>query len=156
MSHAVPAGKEGFIPHICCTPCSDALEFYKKAFGAVEISRMPGPGGKLMHAEMKIGDKVLFLADDFPEFCGGKASDPNSLGGSPVTIHCYVENCDELLERAIAAGCKPLMPVQDMFWGDRYGAILDPFGHKWSIASHQRVVSNEEMQQAMAAMFGPA
>ncbi len=122
--------------------------FYKQAFGAVELGRLPGPQGKLMHAMLRIGDSAVMLVDEFPDF---GSFGPKSLKGSPVTIHLYVEDVDATVKRAVAAGAKITMPVDDMFWGDRYGKIEDPFGHHWSIATHIRDVSPEEMQAAMNA-----
>jgi uncharacterized glyoxalase superfamily protein PhnB len=137
-----------------CAPCADAIEFYKKAFGAEEISRFPGPDGKrIMHAEITIGGQPLFLVDDFPEFCGGKSETPIALGGTPVTIHRYVEDCDAAIKRAEKAGATVKMPAADMFWGDRYGVVTDPFGHSWSLATHQRDLTPEEMQEGMQAAF---
>jgi len=119
------------------------------AIGAVEIARLPGPQGKLMHAMIRIGDSVVMLVDEFPEM-GGLS--PKSLKGSPVTIHLYVDNVDAIVERAVKAGAKITMPVADQFWGDRYGQLVDPFGHHWSVGTHIRDVSTEEMQQAMQKM----
>ncbi len=136
------------------TLCSDAIEFYKKAFGAEEISRAPAPDGKrLMHAAIRIGSSVVFLVDDFPEYCGGKSGTPKSLGGTAVTMHHYVENCDAAVERAQKAGATVDMPPMDMFWGDRYGVISDPFGHKWSFATHIKDLTPAEMQAGMKEAF---
>ena len=154
MSKKSPSGREGLVPHLVCDPCGDAIEFYKKAFGAEEVVRMPAPDGKrLMHAEITIVGRPVFLADDFPEFCGGKASSPHALGGTPVTIHRYVENCDAAIERAVQAGATIKMPAMDMFWGDRYGVVTDPFGHVWSLATHIRDLTPEEMASGMQAAF---
>jgi len=136
-------------PHLVCAGAAAAIEFYKKAFGAVELTRMPGPQGKLMHASIRIGDSAVMLVDESPEW--GMLG-PKSLKGSPVTIHLYVEDADAFVARAVKAGAKVTMPVDDMFWGDRYGKIEDPFGHHWSVGTHVRDVSNEEMQQAMKKM----
>ncbi|HTN74741.1 MAG TPA: VOC family protein [Pirellulaceae bacterium] len=150
----IPDGHAGLIPHLVCSPCAKALEFYKQAFGAVETCRLPAPGSdKIMHAQMTIDGLPIFLADDFPEFCGGNSQSPQTLGGTPVTIHRYVENCDAAIERAIEAGATPKMPVQDMFWGDRYGLVVDPFGHSWSFATHLRDMTTEEMAEAMKVAF---
>jgi PhnB protein len=157
MPRAIPTEHQGLIPHLTCDGCSDAIEFYKKAFGAKEISRAPGPDGKrIMHAEIRIGDRPVFLADDFPEFCGGKASSPAALGGTPVTIHRYVEDCDAAIERAEKAGATVKMPAADMFWGDRYGVVIDPFGHTWSIATHIRDLTPEQMAKGMEEAFAHA
>ena len=150
---AIPAGHEGLIPHLVCSPCADAIEFYKKAFGAEEVGRMPAPDGRIMHAEIRIGKSYVFLVDDFPEYCGGKAASATALKGTPVTIHHYVEDCDAAIKRALDAGATVLMPAADMFWGDRYGAVTDPFGNKWSFATHQKDMTPAEMQASMKSAF---
>jgi uncharacterized glyoxalase superfamily protein PhnB len=150
MSQSIPSGYEALVPHLKCSPCAEAIEFYKKAFGAEEIHRMPGPDGKrIMHAALRIGKSALMLADDFPEFCGGKSQTPKALGGTPVTIHRYVENCDAAIQRAADAGATVMMPAADMFWGDRYGIVVDPFGHVWSFATHVKDLTPAQMQAAM-------
>ena len=148
MTNPIPTGKDGLIPHLVCTPCAKAIEFYKKAFGAEEVHRMPGPDGRLMHADIKIDGKHIFLADDFPEYCGGKSQSATALGGTPVTIHRYVKDCDAVIDRAIEAGATAIMPAGDMFWGDRYGLIKDPFGHHWALATHIKDMTSAEMAQA--------
>ena len=154
MTAPIPPGREGLIPHLVCDPCSDAIEFYKKAFGAEECFRMLAPDKKrIMHAQIQIGSKVLFLVDDFPEYCGGKANSAKALGGSPVTIHQYVRDCDAAIRQAEKAGATVVMPVQDMFWGDRYGVLKDPFGHTWSFATHQKDLTPEQIQKASEAAF---
>jgi PhnB protein len=154
MAKSIPAGREGLIPHLVCEPCAKAIEFYKKAFGAEEVGRVPAPDGKrIMHAELRIGGRPLFLVDDFPEFCEGKSSTPRALGGTPVNIHQYVENCDAAIKRAVQAGATVKMPAQDMFWGDRYGVVTDPFGHLWAFATHINDPTPEEVAQAMKAAF---
>jgi PhnB protein len=145
----VPEGMHSVTPHLICAGAADAIEFYKKAFGAVEEARLPGPGGRIMHAMIRIGDSAVMLVDEMPEW---GALGPKSLKGSPVTVHLYVENADATVERAVKAGAKITMPLADQFWGDRYGKLEDPFGHHWSIATHVRDVSMEEMQQAMKKM----
>jgi PhnB protein len=145
----VPEDMHSVTPHLVCAGAAEAIEFYKKAFGAVEAARLPGPGGKLMHAMIRIGDSPVMLVDEMPEW---GALGPKALNGSPVTIHLYVENADAAFERAVKAGAKVTMPLADQFWGDRYGKLVDPFGHHWSIATHVRDVSMEEAQQAMKAM----
>ena len=147
----VPDGMHTVTPHLVCAGAADAIEFYKKAFGAVEEGRLPGPNGKLMHAMIRIGDSAVMLVDEMPEWC---ALGPKALKGSPVTIHLYVDDVDAFAARAVAAGAKITMPVADMFWGDRYGKLEDPFGHHWSVATHMRDVSSREMQQAMQKMSG--
>ena len=142
----IPEGMRTVTPHLVCAGAAEAIEFYKRAFGAVEMARMPGPQGKLVHAMISIGDSVVMLVDEFPEM---GALSPTSLKGSPVTLHLYVDNADAAAERAVKAGAKITMPVAEQFWGDRYGQLVDPFGHRWSIATHVRDLSPEEMQQAM-------
>jgi uncharacterized glyoxalase superfamily protein PhnB len=133
-------------PHLVCAGAADAIEFYKKAFGAAETARMPGPDGKIMHAMIRIGDSAVMLVDENPEW--GMLG-PKALKGSPVTIHLYVDDADAFVARAAKAGAKVTKPVEEMFWGDRYGAIEDPFGHHWSVGTHIRDVSMEEMRRAM-------
>jgi uncharacterized glyoxalase superfamily protein PhnB len=153
-TQAIPAGHEGLIPHLVCDPCSEALEFYKKALGAEEVVRMPAPDGRrIMHAAMRIGKNFVFLVDDFPEYCGGKSSSPKALKGTPVTLHQYVENCDAAIKRAQDAGAKVTMPAADMFWGDRYGVVTDPFGHSWSFATHIKDLTPDQMKSAMKDAF---
>jgi PhnB protein len=145
----IPEGMHTVTPHLVCAGAAEAIEFYQKAFGATELSRVPGANGKLMHASVRIGDSVVMLNEEMPEW---GAFGPKSLKGSAVTIHLYVENADAVFEQAVAAGAKVTMPLDDMFWGDRYGKVEDPFGHQWSIGSHVRDVSPEEMQKAMEQM----
>jgi uncharacterized glyoxalase superfamily protein PhnB len=145
----IPDDMHGLIPHLVCAGAAEAIAFYKQAFGAVELTRLPGPGGKLMHAAMRMGGAVFMLNDEHPDWC---ALGPKTLKGTPVTLHFYVEDVDAAVRRAVAAGAKVVMEVADMFWGDRYGVIEDPYGHRWSIATHQRDVTTEEMQQALQAM----
>ena len=145
----LPNGMHTVTPHLVCAGAADAIEFYKKAFNAVEMVRLPGLNGKLMHACIKIGDSSVMLVDEYPDHgCLG----PKSLKGSPVTIHLFVDDVDGFDARAVAAGAKITMPIADMFWGDRYGQLEDPFGHRWSVATHVRDMSPEEMQQAMQKM----
>jgi uncharacterized glyoxalase superfamily protein PhnB len=148
----IPAGQEGLIPHLVCEHCAEAIEFYKKAFGAEEVSRSPGPDGRLMHAAIRIGKNVVFLNDDFPEFCGGKSHTPKALTGTPVTIHQYVKDVDAAMKRAQDAGATIKMPAQDMFWGDRYGVVIDPSGHQWSLATHIKDATPEDVAAAMKGM----
>jgi len=145
----IPEGMHSVTPHLVCAGAAEAIEFYKKAFGAVEGARLPGPDGKLMHAMIRIGDSAVMLVDEMPQW---GALGPKSLKGSPVTLHLYVEDVDAVVKRAVSLGAKVTMPVDDMFWGDRYGKLEDPFGHHWSIGTHQRDVTAEEMQQAMRDM----
>jgi len=142
----IPEGMRTLTPHLVCAGAADAIEFYKKAFNAVELSRLPGPPGKLAHGAVRIGDSVLMLVDEFPEM---STLGPKSLKGTPVTMHLYVENADAAVAQAVAAGATVVMPLADMFWGDRYGQVEDPFGHRWSVATHMRDLSPEEIQAAM-------
>jgi PhnB protein len=139
---AVPEGFHTITPHLVIRGATAAIEFYKKAFGAQTIMSMPGPGGKVMHAELKIGDSILFLADEFPDM-GSCAPAPGS--SSPVVLNLYVEDCDKIFNQAVAAGAKVQMPPADMFWGDRYAKFSDPFGHNWSVATHIEDVPPAEM-----------
>ena len=147
----IPEGMRSVTPHLICAGAADAIEFYKKAFNATESMRLQGAKGRLMHACIRIGDSNVMLVDEMPEW---GAMSPKSLKGSPVTIHLCVEDVDAFVARAVAAGAKITMPVADMFWGDRYGKLEDPFGHIWSVATHVRDVSPAEMQQAMQKMGG--
>ena len=154
MATPIPPGSEGLIPHLVCDPCAEAIEFYQEAFGAEEVCRMPAPDGeRIMHAAIRIDGKLVFLADDFPEYCEGKSRSPKSLGTSPVTIHRYVMDCDGAIRRAEAAGATVKMPAQDMFWGDRYGVVADPFGHAWSFATHLSDPTPEETARGARAAF---
>ena len=141
----VPEGYHTLTPHLIMKDAAKAIEFYKKAFGATERGRFLGPGGKIMHAELQIGDSRLMLNDEFPEM---GASGPTGDGRVPVTIHLYVEDVDKVFKQAVAAGAKATMPVADMFWGDRYGKLTDPSGHNWSIASHIKDMTPAEMEAA--------
>ena len=143
--NAIPEGMRTVTPHLVCNGAADAIEFYKKAFNAVELGKVPGPEGKLLHAVIRIGDSPVMLVDEFPDH---NALGPKSLKGSPVTIHLYVQDVDAVFNQAVAAGAKSTMPVTDMFWGDRYGLLEDPFGHHWSVATHIRDVKPEELREA--------
>ena len=134
-------------PHLICAGASEAIEFYKNAFDAVELSRLPGSDGKLMHASIRIGDSVIMLNEETPEW---NALGPKALKGSPVTIHLYVEDADAVFDQAVRAGAKVTMPLDDMFWGDRYGKFIDPFGHLWGVATHKKDVTPEEMARGAA------
>lgn len=148
----VEDGMHTVTPHLVCAGAAEAIDFYVKAFNAVELARMPDPSGKLMHAMIRIGDSPVMLVDEYPEWgsCG-----PKSLKGTPVTIHLSVEDADAVFQQAIDAGAKVTMPLEDAFWGDRYGRLEDPFGHSWSIGTHIRDVSPEEIKQAMQQMGQP-
>ena len=136
-------------PYLSCRNASEAVAFYQKAFGAEPVTVLRLPDGRVLHAALNVNGAVFFLCDEFPEH--GSLS-PLGLGGSPVTLHLQVPDCDAVFQRAVEAGCEVRMPLQDMFWGDRYGMVADPFGHKWSVATTVRQVSPEELQQAMSGM----
>jgi PhnB protein len=141
-----PARMQPLSPHLVCAGAAKAIDFYKKAFGATEMMRLPGKDGKLIHASVEINGAMVMLVDEFPQM---HALSPTSLKGTPVTIHLMVDDVDAFTKRAVKAGAKVVMPVADMFWGDRYGIIEDPFGHRWSIATHLRDMSAKEIQAAM-------
>ena len=148
---AIPEGYHAVTPYLIVNDGARAIEFYKKAFGATELFRMAGPDGKIGHAEIKIGDSPIMLADEVPAM--GHRS-PQSLGGSPVSILLYVEDVDAVFNQAVAAGAKVARPVADQFYGDRTGGVTDPFGHAWYIATHKEDVSLEEMQKRAKAAHG--
>ena len=145
----IPEGMHSVTPHLVCEGAADAIEFYKKAFNAIELSRLPAPDGKVMHASIRIGNSTVMLVDDAPTW--GMLG-PKALKGSPVYIHLYVEDVDAFTAQAVAAGAKVTMPIADMFWGDRYGQLEDPFGHRWSVATHVKDVSPDDVRQAMKQM----
>lgn len=146
---AIPEGYERAVPYMSVRGAAQALEFYKKAFGAEVLVRMDQPDGKVGHAEFRIGNSILMLADEFPEM--GFLS-PQTLGGSPVGIHFYVEDVDSVFNRAVAAGATVARPLQNQFYGDRIGMLKDPFGHSWSFATHIEDVSPEEMTRRAEEM----
>jgi len=141
----VPEGQHTISPHLTVKGAAQAIEFYKKAFGAVELHRSPDPNGLIMHAALKVGDSMFFLNDQMPMPGGGKA--PTSLGGTAVTINLYVPDADKIYKQAIANGATATMPIADQFWGDRYGVATDPFGHKWAIATRMEDLTPEEMDK---------
>lgn len=147
MVQAIPADYAGVTPYLIIRDATRALEFYKKAFGAVELLRFPGPDGKIGHAELKIGAGVVMLADESPPHKG-----PQTLGGTPVSLMFYVTDVDAQFAKAIAAGGTVVRPLTDQFYGDRSATITDPFGHVWTIATHTEDVSPDEMQRRLAAM----
>jgi len=147
---AIPRGYRTITPHLVCRNAAGAMAFYKKAFGAKELLCMPMPGGGIAHAEMQIGDSRIMLGDESPEM---GASAPQTVGGSPVHIFLYVKDVDKVFAAATTAGAKADMPPTDMFWGDRYAKLTDPFGHKWSMATHIEDVSAKEMARRSAAAF---
>jgi uncharacterized glyoxalase superfamily protein PhnB len=149
----IPKGYHVVTPTIVVRGAANAIEFYKKAFGAKELSRMEGPGGKIMHAEIKIGDSIVMLGDEFPEM--GSTS-PESVGGTSASLMIYTKDVDALFNQAVAAGGKASMPVSDQFWGDRYGRVKDPFGHDWQLATRKENLSAKEMaRRGAAAMSAP-
>lgn len=147
---AVPEGYEGVTPYLICKNAEAAIDFYKRAFGAVELFRIGSPG-MVGHAEMKIGSAVIMLADEFPDM---GAVSPDTVGGTPVQLMVYVNDVDAFVERAVAEGLEVLRPVQDQFYGDRSGQFRDPFGHVWAFATHIEDVSPEEMNRRAAEMYG--
>jgi len=147
----IPDGFHTATPYLIVNGAARAIEFYKQAFGATEVMRIGAPGGKVGHAEIKIGDSHLMLADEHPEM---DARSPQAIGGTPVGLMLYLQDCDSVVAKAVSLGAKVVKPVQDQFYGDRSGTILDPFGHKWTIATHKEDVSPEEMKKRAAAMFG--
>lgn len=143
---AIPDGYHTLTPFLTVRDAVNAIEFYKQAFGAEVRGVMKGPDGKVMHAELKIGDSIVMLSDEFPEF-GSKS--PEAIGGSPMGLHIYLDGVDAAFDRAVKAGATVEMPVMDQFWGDRYGRLKDPYGHKWSIATHIKDLSADEMKKSM-------
>jgi PhnB protein len=150
---AIPDGMTAITPHLVIAGAAEAIEFYKKAFGAEEEIRLPAPNGKIIHAMLRIGGAAFMLVDEMPD-CG--AFGPKFLKGSPVTIHLMVSDVDAVVARAVKAGAKVTMPVADQFWGDRYGVLVDPFGHSWSVATHVRDVTPGEIAEAAKKMMQPA
>lgn len=151
MSQAdpIPRGMHTVTPHLVCSNAATAFDLYKRAFNAEELARAAAPDGKIMHGLIRIGDSMIMLVDEFPQW---GSLGPAARGGSSVTMHLYVEDADKLFNQAVEAGCSVQMPMADMFWGDRYGVVKDPFGHSWAIATHMRDVSPEEIQQAISQM----
>jgi len=149
----VPDGYHTLTPFLTVRDAARAIEFYKQAFGAEERGAAKDPHGKIMHAELKIGDSIVMLSDEYPEF--GSVS-PLSIGGSAMGLHIYLEGVDAAFERAVKAGAQVEMPVMDQFWGDRYGRLRDPFGHKWSIGTHVKDMSEDEMKKGMDEAFARA
>ena len=146
----IPEGSHTITPHLSVNGAAAYVDFLKRAFGAVEEMRMSGPGGKLMHACVRIGDSRLMFADHFPEFGGPAVVE----GHWPLVLHMYVPDADRTFAQAVAAGCTATMPLSDQFWGDRYGHVKDPFGFTWAIATHKEDLTPEEMQKRQAAQFG--
>jgi PhnB protein len=144
----IPEGYHTVTPYLIIKGAAEALEFYKRAFGATELFRLDQPGGNIGHAEIKIGDSQIMLCDECPDM---NYPDPETLGGSPVSLLLYVKDVDTVFNRAIGAGAKQQRPVEDKFYGDRSGSLIDPFGHIWHIATHKENVAPEEMEKRMAA-----
>jgi uncharacterized glyoxalase superfamily protein PhnB len=153
MANPIPDGFHTVSPHIVIKGAGQAIDWYKKAFGAEELFRMPAPDGSIMHAEIRIGDSPIMIAEEFPTM-GVKG--PKSIGGSPVTIHLYVKDVDKVYNQAVAAGATAAMPPADMFWGDRYGKLIDPYGHHWSVATHMEDLTPEQCSQRAAEFFANA
>jgi PhnB protein len=150
MTKPIPDGFNTLSSHIIVQDAAKAIEFYKQAFGAQEVVRHHMPDGKtVMHAQLKIGNSTLMLGGEFPPMC----LSPKARGGTSVTLHLYVEDADAVFNRAVKAGCTVRMPVSDMFWGDRYGAVEDPFGHAWSIATHKQDLSEQQIAEGAKAAF---
>jgi PhnB protein len=149
----IPKGYHAVTPYLSVQGAADAIAFYKKAFAAKEVMRMPGPGGTIGHAEIQIGDSRIMLADEFPEM---NFRSPRSVGGTPVTIHLYVQDVDKVAKKAVASGAKVLRPVADQFYGDRSGSLEDPFGHVWHIATHMEDIPIKELKKRAAAMAASA
>lgn len=145
----VPEGQHTVSIHLNCKGAAQAIDFYTRAFGAKEVSRFPGPDGSIMHATMKLGDSLFFLNDEVH----GRSKSPATLGGTPVTINLYVPDCDRTFRQAISAGGKETMPLEDQFWGDRYGMITDPYGHLWAIATRKEDLTPQEMAQRGQEFF---
>lgn len=146
----IPDGHHTLSPYLTVRGASDALEFYKKAFGATELCRLNMPDGKIAHGEFKIGDSIFMISDENP---GCSSTSPEALGGSPVTLHLYVTDADATFADAIEAGAKETMPLDNQFWGDRMGGLVDPFGHNWLIATHVEDVDPSEFHSRMEACF---
>jgi uncharacterized glyoxalase superfamily protein PhnB len=149
----LPEGQRSVTPHLLVRGAARAIEFYREALGAEEVMRLPAPGGVLMHAELRFGDSKIFLVDEFPEPREEGIGSPQQLGGTSVTVHLFVDDVDAAIQRAAAAGAKVTLPPTDMFWGDRYARILDPFGHSWSLATHLRDLTPEEILKNAAGAF---
>ena len=145
MARPIPDGYHTINPHLVISDCAAALAFYEKAFGAEILARSPGPGGKIMHAAMRIGDSIVMMNDEFPEMQKDSAS-PTTLGGTPVTLNLYCTDVDAWFARAVEAGAVANMPPADMFWGDRYARITDPFGHSWALATRIEDLTQEEQE----------
>ena len=149
-AQAIPKGLHTVTPSLVVAGAAKAIDFYKKALGAEELMRFPGPDGKIMHAEIRIGDSIIMLGDEMPE---QGAKGPKSYGGTPVSFFVYGEDVDAAWKRAVDAGAKPIMPLADQFWGDRTGSLEDPFGHHWWLAQHIQDLTPEELRKNSEAFF---
>jgi PhnB protein len=147
----IPEGYHSVTPYMIVNNASAAIDFYKKAFGASELFRMPGKEGKIMHAEIKIGDSHVMMADETPEMAKWGAKSPQALGGSAIHLMIYCENVDQMFKQAISAGGTERMPVKDQFYGDRSGTLVDPYGHSWTISTHKEDLKPEEIEKRMKA-----
>lgn len=154
MTNPIPAEATGFIPHLVVHNAADAIEFYVVAFGARELHRHSAPDGRVMHATLQVDGQTLYLNDDFPEYAGGLERAASKLPTSPVTIHRFVVDVDGAFGMAVSAGATPLMEPDEMFWGDRYAIVRDPFGHHWSFARRTKELTHEEQVRAGEALFG--
>jgi PhnB protein len=152
QAQPIPEGFHTLTPHLVYEGASEAIKFLMKAFGAVELTRLEGPGGKIMNAQLRIGNSMLMVVDDFPDW---GSFGPQALKGTTMTVHLFVEDVDAVFARAVAAGAIVKMPVADMFWGDRYGVLQDPFGHQWSVATHQRDLSPQQIAEGMRSAVPP-
>jgi uncharacterized glyoxalase superfamily protein PhnB len=146
MSKGVPTGYHSLTPSVIVKDARKAIDFFKRAFGAEEIDTMTGPDGRIMHAEIRIGDSMLMMGEENPAWSQFKSAE--TMGGSPFSLHIYVPDVDAAFKRATDAGAKVEMPVQDMFWGDRYGKVRDPFGHVWGLATRVKELTKEEVERA--------
>jgi PhnB protein len=146
----IPEGHHTITAHLAVRGAKQAIDYYKRAFGAQELSRMEGPGGTIGHAELKIGDSVIFLADEFPQ---SPCKAPQSVGSTTCTLNLYVEDVDKTYNSAVQAGGKATMPPADMFWGDRYGQLVDPFGHVWGVATHKEELTPQEVEERAKAFW---
>ena len=147
----IPQGFHTITPSLVVRDAAKAIDFYKKALGAQELVRMPSPDGKIMHAELKIGDSIIFLADEMP--MPGSVKSPQTLGGCTSSLQIYVPDVDQTFKQAVSAGCKETMPVADQFWGDRWGSFSDPFGHIWGVGTHKEDLTAEEIGQRAQSFF---